>query len=760
MRLTRLYLRNFRVYEEPVELEMPPGLVGIYGRNGSGKSTLLESIIWTMWGKARTSKDQIRTSGVNADGVTEVEFEHEGHLYLVRRTISGIGHTVRAQAHADGSQVAEGVRDVARYVHSVLGMDDVAFRASVFAEQNQLAAFSSQGPAERRKLVMQLLGITPLEGARDQARKDARAAAEQLSRVRTLLPDRARLDEELEEARRVREAAGAELEVALQAEAVSQRALDEATAEMDAAEELGRTYEALVKEGRALRAQRDEAAARQASLDSELGGLAQAAARLAELEPLAEQVEEASRRLERLRAAEEASAAVRALAGLTPPPDLEPAVAELEEARSAAEEARAAVAAAEGSIKVAAAQARAARAALAQTAQLTGGADCPLCGQELGGAFESVLGHRRKELAVSEAEVARLEGERVAVASVAAEALTRLQAASARHEELRRAWSAHDKERERHCLLSEAREAAVRALGREPEPGEGRELASLVASAQKARAEADRIRGRLERRSAAEAECLAQADRVALLGSELENLREKVRTLEFRPEELTARRDLVAERRREAQEAQAERARAQAERAAAGATVAAQEKRREEAEEQYRSLDELQEEARHLGRLSDLLNVFRNTVVASVGPRLSVQAADLFAELTDREYDRLEVDPDTYEIQIHDHGVAYGMDRFSGSETDLANLALRVAISEHVRFQSGGAVGLLVLDEVFGPLDEDRKERMLLALERLRSRFRQVLVVTHAGEIKEQLPAAIEVVKLPGRRATARVVNG
>jgi DNA repair exonuclease SbcCD ATPase subunit len=75
-----------------------------------------------------------------------------------------------------------------------------------------------------------------------------------------------------------------------------------------------------------------------------------------------------------------------------------------------------------------------------------------------------------------------------------------------------------------------------------------------------------------------------------------------------------------------------------------------------------------------------------------------------------------------------------------------------------VRFQSGGAVGLLVLDEVFGPLDPDRKERMLLALERLKGRFRQVLVVTHDTEIKEQLPSAIEVVKLGGRRATAHVL--
>ncbi|MEA3019036.1 MAG: repair protein SbcC/Rad50, partial [Actinomycetota bacterium] len=104
--------------------------------------------------------------------------------------------------------------------------------------------------------------------------------------------------------------------------------------------------------------------------------------------------------------------------------------------------------------------------------------------------------------------------------------------------------------------------------------------------------------------------------------------------------------------------------------------------------------------------------------------------------------------------------ISHGLARYSGSETDLANLALRIAISEHVRFQSGGSVGLLVLDEVFGPLDSDRKDRMLLALERLRSRFRQVLVITHDPEIKEQLPSAIEVVKLPGRRATARVLSG
>ncbi|MDP9404417.1 MAG: hypothetical protein M3P85_14090, partial [Actinomycetota bacterium] len=192
--------------------------------------------------------------------------------------------------------------------------------------------------------------------------------------------------------------------------------------------------------------------------------------------------------------------------------------------------------------------------------------------------------------------------------------------------------------------------------------------------------------------------------------------------------------------------------RAQAEAGAAATTL-------QRGTEQHRALATAAEEARHLGRVAELLAAFRDTVVATVGPRLSTHAAELFAELTDNEYDRLEVDPLSYEIQIRDRGRLFGMDRFSGSETDLANLALRVAISEHVRLLSGGAVGLLVLDEVFGPLDEDRKARMLGALERLRGRFRQILVVTHDDAIKAELPHAIEVLKLPGRRAAARSIH-
>ena len=194
MLIDRIYLRNYRVFEEELELTLPPGLVGVYGPNGAGKSTLLESVLWALWGKARTAKEEVPSSGSHGECIAEVTFEHDGHIYLVRRTISGASYTVRAEAQCDGLVVAEGARDTGRYVHSVLGMDDGSFRASVFAEQKQLAAFSSQSPAERRKLVLALLGVTPLDVARDKVRADARQAGDQHNRLRGMLPD-------LEEAR-------------------------------------------------------------------------------------------------------------------------------------------------------------------------------------------------------------------------------------------------------------------------------------------------------------------------------------------------------------------------------------------------------------------------------------------------------------------------------------------------------------------------------------------------------------------------------
>jgi exonuclease SbcC len=757
MRVTRIYLQNYRTFEEPVDLEVPPGLVGVYGVNGAGKSSLVEALPFAFYGTSRTTKDEVRTAGVGAECVVEVEFEHEGHLYLVRRTVSGANHRVGAIAQCDRMAVAEGARDVGRYVHSVLGMDDASFRASVFAEQKQLAAFSRHRPEERRRLVLQLLGVTPLDGARDQARRDASQAHQQLERVRAVVADLGALKAERDRVEAQAACAAARAEAALAAEGEATRARDEAAEEHGRLDRVRQEWETLVAEGRARREQLDETRRRIAELESEEQALSVLSARTPELSAEAAGLGAAEGFLARLDAAR---LAVEALARLPAPERPEPpdreAASAAQERRLAAQEA---VALMEGRLSAARAELARAAEAVSRAAGLQEGAACPLCGQALGDAFHQVRAHRQAELAEVEARVGELSAELPQARRQAQRAATEAEQAAARVAEAEAATRSYERvEAERQAAERRVAEA-LEGLDREPTPAEVEQARAEVARRRQASEELARVSGRMERHPALLAELASARVRLADLSGQIEVIRDKVRALGHSTEVLEASATALKQAedvRRRAADASRDAVRLAASTQATAEAAAA---RIAEAEGQHRLVEEQAEEARHLSRTAELLARFRDTVVASVGPRLAAQAASLFGELTDHEYDQLEVDPETYEIKLRDQGIAYGMDRFSGSETDLANLSLRVAISEQVRFQSGGAVGLLVLDEVFGPLDEDRKERMLLALERLRARFRQVVVVTHAQDIKERLTNAIEVTKLPGRRATARVMG-
>ncbi len=772
MLIDRIYLRNYRVFEDELDLVLPPGLVGVYGPNGAGKSTLLESVLWALWGKARTAKEEVPSAGAHGECIAEVTFEHEGHIYLVRRTISGANATVRAEAHCDGLAMSEGVRDTGRYVHSVLGMDDGAFRASVFAEQKQLDAFSSQSPAERRKLVLALLGVTPLDAARDKARADARQTTEQHKRLRGMLPD---LEEAKVSAADAEARASAFGTAAVEEEKAASVAREAALAAKERFDKLDLVRQEQVKlvlEGKAARAELETAGKQADELASELADLTANEANLSELEPLAADLPVVEQRVQLVSALLGSANELASLPEVAPPPI--PDEMDLAAAEKLAMEARAELGSASARREAAAAELKVASDALTRSALLTGEEDCPLCGQALGDAFAKVQSHREAELEAAQARLkASDEALKTATSAAAGTSsqMARLSAEVATARQAFAAWEQSCARRETAAArlatgfeaLAKHDAAVAAALGPAPIPetvSTALEAARKELSASKhAAEEASRLRGRLERRPQAELALDQARERVAGASALLEDLRTKVRALGFEPEALSEAREALNEAESAAKEADLAARAAHLSATRARAQADAEAKRLAEAEAQHDLLAELESASVHLGRTAELLNGFRNSVVASVGPRLAVQAAELFGELTDNEYDRLEVDTETYGLQICDSGVSYDLERFSGSEVDLANLALRVAISEHVRFQSGGTVGLLVLDEVFGPLDEERKSRMLLALERLKGRFRQILVVTHSMEIKEQLPNAIEVVKLAGRRATARVLT-
>jgi exonuclease SbcC len=123
-------------------------------------------------------------------------------------------------------------------------------------------------------------------------------------------------------------------------------------------------------------------------------------------------------------------------------------------------------------------------------------------------------------------------------------------------------------------------------------------------------------------------------------------------------------------------------------------------------------------------------------------PELSELASAFLTELTDARYTELELD-DKYRIVVLEEGVAKPV--ISGGEEDLANLVLRLAISQMIAERAGQAFSLLVLDEVFGSLDETRRQNVVSLLRGLQDRFEQVILITHIDDVRDGLDQVMEV---------------
>lgn len=780
MILHRLRMQNYRVFEELTEVEFGAGLIGIHGANGAGKSSLIGAIPWALYGRSPTKVGLARTTGTQGTCVVELEFEHEGHLYRVVREVAGDLGMPRTQAAAyvDGLQVTTGTKAVTTYVESVLGMSESAFLASVFTEQKQLAAFSNRQPRERAELVVRLLGVKPLDTAIDAARVDMRATEAHARQLAADVGDVEPLQTRVDAARDARVAGERVLELATTAATAAQDAVDAAQRELN-------DVRAIAMQVNALR-ERRIAVARDLSRierqEAELG------AELAELESARDELEKLAPRVGDLAAAQEAArlweawltARERVAATAAPAePDHATLLDATEQARRADAEEVAARAALEEAVSDAS-SARERQRQLAEmvrrVAQLDRSVPCPSCGQALGESFGQSRRHFSAELdhaaAAATAASKRAEAARTA-AAVAAKAASaaREAAAAARAAAERAALVAERRERDVEALTAAA--AAVSQAWLEqwgPRPALGldgehlsaadpavdehtRRLRLWVEDLQVADRRAAELKGLLANREVRVRQFAELGERRRSCEVELEQLDATAAHTPFDDDLLAtaqrratvAARELVA-RRSELDSARDAAARARTEHDMARGALA-------HAIELQERAAAVARDARELVRLVQLLTGFKSSVVASIGESLAAEAAQLFAELTDGEYEGLQVDPKTYDMEIRDAGVWHPLERFSGSEQDLANLALRVAISEHVRFQSGGVVGLLVLDEVFGSLDAQRRDAMLVALERLQARFRQILVVTHADDVKDQLPLSITVEKLPGRRA-------
>ena len=167
------------------------------------------------------------------------------------------------------------------------------------------------------------------------------------------------------------------------------------------------------------------------------------------------------------------------------------------------------------------------------------------------------------------------------------------------------------------------------------------------------------------------------------------------------------------------------------------AELAAQEMQRTQAK-----LDALNSDRRLHEELDRAFTDLRRDLNYQLRPELSELASAFLTELTDARYSELELD-DEYNIVILEDGVTKPV--LSGGEEDLANLVLRLAISQMIAERAGQSFSLLILDEVFGSLDELRRFNVIELLRGLQDRFEQVILITHIESVRERVDQVISV---------------
>ncbi len=174
-------------------------------------------------------------------------------------------------------------------------------------------------------------------------------------------------------------------------------------------------------------------------------------------------------------------------------------------------------------------------------------------------------------------------------------------------------------------------------------------------------------------------------------------------------------------------------------------------------QEHLRELRELQRAVLRDETVRNWLRSFADQLNGEVVPELQERAGELLNLLTDGRYTQLQI-TDEFEFTLYDEERPKPI--ISGGEEDIVNLSLRLAMAEMICERSGQPLGLLVLDEVFGSLDADRRENTLQLLRRLRDRFEQIIIISHIEEIQAGADRCLQVEYHPNQhRSTVREVN-
>ena len=787
MKLISLTLHNYRKFQH-AEINFPDGITAIIGNNGSGKSTIIEAIGWAIYGNkvARTNKEGIKRQNAapNEECYVRLEFELGGDLYEVTRIMSP-SLAVDANVKANGVVLASSATGVSRLLEKKIGMDYDAFFTSLVARQKEINALSSRTPGERKKSMLRMLKIDAIEDAVRKVRDDRKGKESVVKVMESTLKDVDEMKKDMEEKRAKKDAMISMMQQL--EEKIS--ALEKEAAELEESRQKEREklerYNELEKEASVVGEKAESKRRQIAEKEKEKEALQKKKERYEQIKGVEAEYEKIKKEKERMEGLREKYLLVKQLkesitalekeAGALEETikELEKKIGDRDKVEKEAKEIEAEEKKIEerkremeSSIKIKKVQIDASMAKLKEAERERKkieerGADstCPTCGRPLKERYELILkdfaekvGNEQEKIEKLEEEqkmllneIGRLEAEERELRKKRAEIEAVMEEMRKVEQEMNHAVESK-KEKERKISdskkkIAEMGEVEFDEMAYDSYRKKIEELLPLKEEVAVLRNEVARLPD-LERQ-------IAELKKdVEMLEGMAEKLRAEILDLNFDKKRYEEIERQYEEKKGEVQHVREQKIRMQGEIKQIGAEL---ERMHEEIKQQKEAREKIRELRKEIAKLemlagdrdTGLLNDFKRYLISKIGPTLSYHASSFFNVFTAGKYSQMEID-DNYDIYIYDNGEKFSIERFSGGEEDLANLSLRLAISQVIAQRSGNLeFNFIVLDEIFGSQDNERRTNVLNTLGELSHQFQQVILITHIEEIKDSMQYVI-----------------
>ena len=182
----KLQIEGFLSYRDPIELDFTNfSLACISGPNGAGKSALLDAITWALFGQARKRDESVINNHPSVSAAQVIlDFDYEGNRYRVQRVnprgkTSAVEFFIWSHPGAGGEGrwkplTERTLRETDQKIEDTLRMDFDTFTNASFFLQGKADQFATARPADRKRILSNILGLEIWETYREAASQHRR----------------------------------------------------------------------------------------------------------------------------------------------------------------------------------------------------------------------------------------------------------------------------------------------------------------------------------------------------------------------------------------------------------------------------------------------------------------------------------------------------------------------------------------------------------------------------------------------------------